>query len=76
MAMSELEQANRKDLADMKQYREEVAACIEQKTSHIKKKLADYKGKVNEQWEPFNSACDREMNTLGEAFDEFTKRIS
>lgn len=104
----ELEQTNREYLADMDQYREEVAnriaandstitalktqmvnetgdvktanekqlAVLEQKNSDMKKKLADYKGEGKEQWETFKTAFDREMNTLGKAFDELSSKIS
>lgn len=62
--------------ADVKAAHEKQLAILEQKNSDMKKKLADYKGEGKEQWETFKANYNREMNTLGEAFDKLTKRIS
>lgn len=61
---------------DVKAAQEKQLAVLEQKNSDMKKKLADYKGEGKEQWETFKTAFDREMNTLGEAFDELTDKTS
>lgn len=64
------------ETGDIKTANEKQLAVLEQKNSDMKKKLADYKGEGKEQWETFKTAFDREMNTLGEAFDELSTRIS
>lgn len=61
---------------DVKAAQEKQLAVLEQKNSDMKKKLADYKGEGKEQWETFKTSFDREMNTLGEAFDELTDKTS
>ncbi|MFH5830945.1 hypothetical protein ACG2F4_11000 [Halalkalibaculum sp. DA3122] len=58
--------------ADVKATYEKQLAELEQKNSDMKKKLADYKGEGKEQWETFKTAFNREMNSLGEAFEDFT----
>lgn len=62
--------------ADMKAANEKQLAVLEQKNSDMKKKLADYEGEGKEQWETFKTAFDREMNTLDEAFNKLSTRIS
>lgn len=62
--------------ADVKADFENQLALLEQKNSDMKKKLAEYKGEGKEQWQTFKTTFNREMNTLSEAFNELTNRIS
>lgn len=65
-----------KETGDMKSDSEKQLVVLEQKNSDMKKKLADYKGEGKEQWENFKAEFNRDMNTLGEAFKNFTDKNS
>lgn len=64
------------ETADVKSDYEKQLTVLEQKNSDLKKKLANYEGEGKEQWETFKTAFNREMNTLDEAFEELTNKIS